>query len=51
MLAAMISLAPPVPWMLEAAIVLELVTDQYVESAIIAARLVFNERPALFEQM
>ena len=32
----------PVPWMLEAAIVLELVTGKYVESAIIAVLLVFN---------
>jgi H+-transporting ATPase len=32
----------PVPWMLEAAIVLELVLGKYVEAAIIAALLVFN---------
>jgi H+-transporting ATPase len=32
----------PIPWMLEAAILLELVTGKYVESAIIAALLVFN---------
>ncbi len=32
----------PVPWMLEAAIVLELVLGKYVEAAIIAALLIFN---------
>ena len=32
----------PVPWMLEAAIVLELVLGKYVEAAIIALLLVFN---------
>jgi H+-transporting ATPase len=32
----------PVPWMLEAAIVLEVILDKYVEAAIIAALLVFN---------
>src|SRR5208283_4108523 len=32
----------PVPWMLEAAIVLEVVLGKYVEAAIIAALLVFN---------
>jgi H+-transporting ATPase len=32
----------PVPWMLEAAIVLEIVLGKYVEAAIIAALLVFN---------
>ena len=32
----------PVPWMLEAAIVLELALGKYVEAAVIAALLVFN---------
>jgi H+-transporting ATPase len=32
----------PVPWMLEATIVLELVLGKYIEAAIIAALLVFN---------
>jgi len=32
----------PVPWMLEAAIVLELVLGKYVEAGIIALLLVFN---------
>jgi hypothetical protein len=32
----------PVPWMLEAAIVLELALGKYVEAAIIAALLAFN---------
>ena len=32
----------PVPWMLEAAIVLQIVLGEYVEAAIIAALLVFN---------
>jgi H+-transporting ATPase len=34
----------PIPWMLKAAIVLELVLDKYVEAAVIAALLVFNDR-------
>jgi len=32
----------PVPWMLEAAIVLEVILGKYVEAAIIATLLVFN---------
>jgi H+-transporting ATPase len=32
----------PVPWMLEAAIVLELVLGKYIEAAIIVLLLVFN---------
>src|SRR5271170_1749172 len=32
----------PIPWMLEAAIVLQLVLGDYAESAIVAALLVFN---------
>ena len=40
----------PVPWMLEAAIVLELVLSKYVEAAIIAALLVFNAALGLFQE-
>ena len=40
----------PVPWMLEAAIVLELVLDKYVEAAIIAGLLVFNAALGLFQE-
>lgn len=32
----------PVPWMLEAAIVLEVILAKYIEAAIIAVLLVFN---------
>src|ERR1700691_4949914 len=40
----------PVPWMLEAAIVLELLLDKYVEAAIIAALLIFNAALGLFQE-
>ena len=40
----------PVPWMLEAAIVLELMLSKYVEAAIIAALLVFNAALALLQE-
>jgi H+-transporting ATPase len=40
----------PVPWMLEAAIVLELVLGKYVEAAIIAALLVFNAALGFFQE-
>ena len=40
----------PVPWMLEAAIVLELVLDKYAEAAIIAGLLVFNAALGLFQE-
>ena len=40
----------PVPWMLEAAIVLELALGKYVEAAIIAALLVFNAALGLFQE-
>jgi H+-transporting ATPase len=40
----------PVPWMLEAAIVLELVLGKYVEAAIIAALLVFNAALGWFQE-
>jgi H+-transporting ATPase len=40
----------PVPWMLEAAIILEVVLGKYVEAAIIAALLVFNAALGLFQE-
>src|SRR3984885_5623533 len=40
----------PVPWMLETAIVLELVLGKYVEAAIIAVLLVFNAALGLFQE-
>jgi H+-transporting ATPase len=40
----------PVPWMLEAAIILELVLGKYVEAAIIAALLLFNAALGLFQE-
>jgi H+-transporting ATPase len=40
----------PVPWMLEAAIVLELVLSKYVEAAIIALLLVFNAALGLLQE-
>jgi len=40
----------PVPWMLEAAVLLELALGKYVEAAIIAALLVFNAVLGLFQE-
>jgi H+-transporting ATPase len=40
----------PVPWMLEAAIVLELALGKYVEGTIIAGLLVFNAALGLFQE-
>ena len=40
----------PVPWMLEAAIVLELALGKYVEAGIIAGLLVFNAALELFQE-
>ncbi|MGA2289837.1 HAD-IC family P-type ATPase [Bradyrhizobium sp.] len=40
----------PVPWMLEAAIVLELALGKHVEAAIIAALLIFNAALGLFQE-
>jgi H+-transporting ATPase len=40
----------PVPWMLEAAIALELGLGKYVEAAIIAALLIFNAVLGLFQE-
>ena len=40
----------PVPWMLEAAIILEVVLGKYVEAAIIAGLLVFNAALGFFQE-
>ena len=40
----------PVPWMLEAAIVLELILGKYVEASIIASLLLFNAVLGLFQE-
>ena len=40
----------PVPWMLEAAVVLELLLGKYAEAAIIGALLVFNAVLGLFQE-
>jgi H+-transporting ATPase len=40
----------PVPWLLEAAIVLELVLHKYYEAAVIAGLLVFNAALAYFQE-
>ena len=40
----------PVPWLLEASIVLELVLHKYYEAAVIAALLVFNAALAWFQE-
>jgi H+-transporting ATPase len=40
----------PVPWMLEAAIVLELVIGKYIEAAIIGGLLIFNAALGLFQE-
>ncbi len=40
----------PVPWMLEAAIVLQLALGKYAEAAIIAALLIFNAALGLFQE-
>jgi H+-transporting ATPase len=40
----------PVPWMLEAAIVIELALGKYVEAGIIALLLVFNAALGLFQE-
>src|ERR1039458_9474391 len=41
----------PVPWLLEASIVLELVLHKYYEAAVIAALLVFNAALAHFQEV
>src|SRR3984885_10064314 len=40
----------PIPWMLEAAIILQTVLHEYVEAAVIAALLVFNAALGFFEE-
>jgi len=40
----------PVPWMLEAAVVLELALGKFLEGAIIAALLIFNAALGLFQE-
>ena len=40
----------PVPWMLEAAVVLELILGKYVEAVIIAILLVFNALLSFFQE-
>jgi H+-transporting ATPase len=40
----------PVPWMLEAAIALELILGKYVEAAIIALLLIFNALLGFFQE-
>jgi H+-transporting ATPase len=40
----------PVPWLLEAAIVLELVLNKYLEAAVIASLLIFNAALAYFQE-
>jgi|HubBroStandDraft_1064217.scaffolds.fasta_scaffold07996_4 H+-transporting ATPase len=40
----------PVPWMLEAAIVLQIVLREYVEAAVIAGLLVFNAALGFFQE-
>ena len=40
----------PVPWMLEAAIILELALGKYIEAAIIAGLLAFNAALGLFQE-
>lgn len=40
----------PVPWMLEAAIILQAVLHEYVETAVIAGLLVFNAALGFFQE-
>jgi H+-transporting ATPase len=47
---ALAKLWAPVPWMLEAAIVLELVLHKFTEAAIIAALLIFNAALGFFQE-
>ena len=47
---ALRKLRAPVPWMLEAAILLELALGKYVEAAIIAGLLVFNAALGFFQE-
>src|ERR1035441_1936960 len=47
---ALSKFSTPVPWMLEAAIVLEVALGKYVEAAIIAGLLVFNAALGFFQE-
>jgi H+-transporting ATPase len=47
---AIAKLWAPVPWMLEAAIILELILHKFAESAIIAALLIFNAALGFFQE-
>jgi len=47
---ALTKLWAPVPWMLESAIVLEIVLGKYVEAAVIAVLLVFNAALGFFQE-
>jgi H+-transporting ATPase len=47
---ALSKLWAPVPWMLEAAVVLQLVLREYVEAAVIAGLLVFNAALGFFQE-
>jgi H+-transporting ATPase len=40
----------PVPWLLEASVVLEIVLHKYYEAAVIAALLLFNAALAYFQE-
>jgi H+-transporting ATPase len=40
----------PVPWMLEAAVILQLVLHEYIEAAVIAGLLVFNAVLGFFQE-
>jgi H+-transporting ATPase len=40
----------PVPWMLEAAVILQLVLHEYIEAAVIGALLVFNAALGFFQE-
>src|ERR1700679_2465268 len=47
---AIAKLWAPVPWMLEAAIILELILHKYAESAVIGTLLVFNAALGFFQE-
>jgi H+-transporting ATPase len=47
---ALAKLWAPVPWLLEASVVLEIVLDKYYEAGVIAALLVFNAALAYFQE-
>ena len=49
-LTALTKLWAPVPWMLEAAIILEIILGKYVEAGIIAGLLAFNAALLLFQE-